>query len=119
MDTRGDHRAHSGLKPPPPNTLPNKRPFRKYDPRRLRPGLKLGMPPAGYCYIWAGNFRRWQRRYFVMHAPGVLVYYKRANRKGTGITVDLQGARVLQRNGHKRQFVISAGTCLSNLTPGL
>jgi hypothetical protein len=37
-----------------------KRPFRKYDPRRLRPGLKLGMPPAGYCYIWAGNFRRWQ-----------------------------------------------------------
>jgi len=37
------------------------------------------------------------------------VYYKRANRKGTGITVDLQGAQVLQRNGHKRQFIISAG----------
>lgn len=37
------------------------------------------------------------------------VYYKRANRKGSGITVDLQGAQVLQRSGHKRQFVISAG----------
>jgi hypothetical protein len=48
-----------------------------------------------------------------MHAPGVLVYYKRANRKGTSWTVDLKGAKVLQRHNHGRQFVISAGTLVS------
>lgn len=43
-----------------------KRKFKRYDPRGLRPGLNMGTPPVGYCYLWVGNFRRWQ----VPHAPG-------------------------------------------------
>ena len=53
------------------------------------------MPPAGYCYMWAGNFRRWQRRFFVMHTPGVVLYYKRSNRKGTMWSINLKGASVV------------------------
>lgn len=45
--------------------------------------LSEGHPPQGYMLLWMGNFRRWQRRFFVAsEAPGVVLIYKRSNRKG-------------------------------------
>ena len=43
--------------------------------RRLS-GEMNGQPPAGWVVLWEGRFKRWKRRWFSAHRPGLLLYYK-------------------------------------------
>jgi len=86
--------------------------LKKYDPRRLKRGVNEGKPSAGYLYLWVGNFRRWQRRFFIAHTPGVLVFYKRSHCKGPNWTINLSEANVIVNDSHPRQFVIVSGSIL-------
>lgn len=61
---------------------------RIYDPRRWHKrssssGIHVsGQPPAGWVLIWAGRFKRWRRRWFVAHPPGLLLHYKNSDQIG-------------------------------------
>ncbi len=61
---------------------------RIYDPRRWHKrssssGIHAsGQPPAGWVLIWAGRFKRWRRRWFVAHPPGLLLHYKNSDQIG-------------------------------------
>jgi len=70
-------------------------------------------PPMGYLWLWMGNFRRWQRRFFVAsEAPGVLLIYKRMNMKGKVSSISLRGARVEEDASDARQLKIVTNTGL-------
>ncbi len=61
---------------------------RIYDPRRWHKrssssGIHVsGQPPAGWVLMWAGRFKRWRRRWFVAHPPGLLLHYKNSDQIG-------------------------------------
>jgi len=59
---------------------------RIYDPRRWHKRSSSsgkhvsGQPPASWVLIWAaGRFKRWRRRWFVAHPPGLLLHYKNSD----------------------------------------
>jgi hypothetical protein len=61
---------------------------RIYDPRRWHKRSSSnnahmsGQPPAGWVLVWAGRFKRWRRRWFVAHPPGLLLHYKSSDQIG-------------------------------------
>eukprot|EP00899_Mesostigma_viride_P020706 jgi/Mesvir1/28637/Mv04499-RA.1 len=87
---------------------------RRYDPRRyMKSGDKGGataQPPFGYLFLWVGVFKRWQKRWCIADKPGVLVHYKRMDRKGPCFTINLQEATLkISPDGNEREFCIQNG----------
>ena len=71
---------------------------RLYDPRRWhrhkhsdkKKSSDGCQPPAGWVLVWAGRFKRWRRRWFVAHSPGLLLYYKNSDQLGRPGCINLQ-----------------------------
>ncbi|GLJ22527.1 hypothetical protein SUGI_0424110 [Cryptomeria japonica] len=96
---------------------------RIYDPRRWRKrsnknkvngnignislsGRFHGEPAAGWMLVWAGRFKRWRRRWFVAHPPGLLLYYKNSEQIGRPGCISLLGSTVVAIPGKDTQYKI-------------
>jgi hypothetical protein len=89
---------------------------RIYDPRRWHKrssssGIHVsGQPPAGWVLMWAGRFKRWRRRWFVAHPPGLLLHYKNSDQIGRPGCISLLGAAIVPATSKERQFKIIKGS---------
>ncbi|KAL3676842.1 hypothetical protein R1sor_026790 [Riccia sorocarpa] len=93
---------------------------RIYDPRRWRRAERSsstksslsnwGQPPAGWMLVWAGRFKRWRRRWFVAHPPGLLLHYKNCDEIGRPGCISLSDATVGPTPGKERQIKIVRGS---------
>ncbi|KAL2608829.1 hypothetical protein R1flu_027402 [Riccia fluitans] len=96
---------------------------RIYDPRRWRRAERSsgtntksssisnwGQPPAGWMLVWAGRFKRWRRRWFVAHPPGLLLHYKNCDEIGRPGCISLNDATAGPTPGKERQIKIVRGS---------
>ncbi|CAM6092140.1 unnamed protein product [Calypogeia fissa] len=92
---------------------------RIYDPRRWHKKSSThgnknagnwGQPPAGWMLVWAGRFKRWRRRWFVAHPPGLLLHYKNGDQIGRPGCISLLGATASPTPGKERQMKIVRGS---------
>ncbi|KAH9572060.1 hypothetical protein CY35_02G126900 [Sphagnum magellanicum] len=89
---------------------------RIYDPRRWHKRSSSnnvhmsGQPPAGWVLVWAGRFKRWRRRWFVAHPPGLLLHYKSSDQIGQPGCISLVGATIVPAPSKERQLKIVKGS---------
>ncbi|BBN19959.1 hypothetical protein MPTK1_8g15240 [Marchantia polymorpha subsp. ruderalis] len=92
---------------------------RIYDPRRWHKRTSgtnnksvsnSGQPPAGWMLVWAGRFKRWRRRWFVAHPPGLLLHYKTSEQIGRPGCISLLEATAGPTPGKERQIKIVRGS---------